>query len=162
MRTAGRSPGMLPPVKLPAFEYHRPATLAEAVEVMGGLDDAKVLAGGQSLLPVLALRIAAPSHLVDVGGIAELREVREHDGFVCIGAGVRQAQVPPEPQSWSECTRVGDDTGYPSPQQVIASTVPSWSVGLLLHLLLAAALVAGAIARTHAPTRRTAAGSRVA
>ena len=80
-------------MKLPAFEYHRPATLAEALDALGGHHDAKVLAGGQSLLPVLALRISAPAHLVDVGGLAELAAVSEHDGHLCIGAGVRQAEV---------------------------------------------------------------------
>jgi carbon-monoxide dehydrogenase medium subunit len=80
-------------VKLPAFEYHRPATLAEALDVLGGHGDAKVLAGGQSLLPVLALRISAPAHLVDIGGLAELATVSERDGQLCVGAGVRQAEV---------------------------------------------------------------------
>jgi carbon-monoxide dehydrogenase medium subunit len=82
-----------PAVKLPAFEYHRPSTLAEALDTLGGQDDAKVLAGGQSLLPVLALRISAPAHLVDIGGLAELAAVSERDGQLCIGAGVRQAEV---------------------------------------------------------------------
>jgi carbon-monoxide dehydrogenase medium subunit len=80
-------------VKLPAFEYHRPATLAEALDALGGYDDAKVLAGGQSLLPVLALRISSPACLVDIGGIVELAAVAERDGHLCIGAGVRQAEV---------------------------------------------------------------------
>ncbi len=59
------------------FDYVRPSTCAEAVAALQGSDDAKVLAGGQSLLPVLRLRLAAPELVVDLGGIAELRGVRK-------------------------------------------------------------------------------------
>lgn len=83
------------------------------------------------------------------------------DLFGMIKSGVRQAQLQPEPYSWSECMSfAGPD--YPSSREVIESTTPSWAVGLGLHVLLAGGLVAGAIARTHAPARRLAAGSRVA
>lgn len=63
-----------------AFEYHRAATVQDAVALLQQHGDgAKLLAGGHSLLPVLKLRLAEPSALVDIGGIAELRDVR-HDG----------------------------------------------------------------------------------
>jgi carbon-monoxide dehydrogenase medium subunit len=76
-------------LKLPPFEYH----LAESVEEAVGLlaewgDDAKVLAGGQSLVPLLAFRLARPAHLVDVNGLAELDYIRDGSG-VEIGATVR-------------------------------------------------------------------------
>ncbi len=56
------------------FDYVRPSSLAEAVQALaGGGDDAKVIAGGQSLLPLLRLRLAYPELLVDIGGLGELR-----------------------------------------------------------------------------------------
>jgi len=61
-----------------AFDYTAPATVDEAVRALAEAgEDAKVLAGGQSLLPVLRLRLAAPSLIVDLGGIPEIRGVRE-------------------------------------------------------------------------------------
>ncbi|AYF98422.1 ABC transporter permease [Protaetiibacter intestinalis] len=85
------------------------------------------------------------------------------DLFGSIKLAVRQAQLPPaEPQAWSECTDDYVDSDTPTARDIIDETVPSWAVGLALHLLLAGGLVAGAIARTHAPTRRLTAGSRVA
>ncbi|MFT4030456.1 MAG: hypothetical protein QM675_11330 [Protaetiibacter sp.] len=76
---------------------------------------------------------------------------------------MRQVQLPPDAgDGWSECEQFTEETDHPTPEEVIASTVPSWAVGLALHLLLAAGLLAGAISRTHAPARRLAAGSRIA
>jgi aerobic carbon-monoxide dehydrogenase medium subunit len=69
------------------FEYERPGSLAEAVRALaGGGDDAKVIAGGQSLLPLLRLRLAYPSLLVDIGGLGELRGVRDAGDALVIGA----------------------------------------------------------------------------
>lgn len=72
------------------FEYVRPASVDEAVRALSeGLsngEEVKVLAGGQSLLPVLRLRMAAPTLVVDLGGIAELRGVREDGGEIVVGA----------------------------------------------------------------------------
>ncbi|NUK40468.1 xanthine dehydrogenase family protein subunit M [Streptomyces lunaelactis] len=70
-----------------AFDYARPQTLDEAVRTLAdGGEDAKVLAGGQSLIPILRLRLAFPELLVDVGRIAELRGVREEADALVIGA----------------------------------------------------------------------------
>ncbi len=70
-----------------AFDYVKPASVADAVTALrGGGEDATILAGGQSLLPVLRLRLAAPSLLVDLGGIPELRGVREDGDRIAIGA----------------------------------------------------------------------------
>ncbi len=69
------------------FDYVRPSSVAEAVAALAqGGEDAKVLGGGQSLLPVLRLRLAAPSVLIDLGGIAELRGVRADGDRIAIGA----------------------------------------------------------------------------
>lgn len=69
------------------FDYVRPTTLDEAVRALSeGGEDVKVLGGGQSLLPVLRLRLAAPSLIVDLGGIAELRGIREDGDRIVVGA----------------------------------------------------------------------------
>ncbi|MFJ9539587.1 FAD binding domain-containing protein [Streptomyces sp. NPDC101225] len=71
----------------PAFDYTRPATVDEAVRTLADAgEEAKVLAGGQSLVPLMRLRLAFPELVVDVGRIAELRGVREDGGTLVIGA----------------------------------------------------------------------------
>lgn len=76
------------------FVYHRPADLDEALDVLSKVgDDGKVLAGGQSLVPLMSMRLAAPEHLVDINGLGDLGGVRVgHDG-VWVGAGVRHAEL---------------------------------------------------------------------
>ncbi len=82
----------------PTFDYHAPATLPEAVALLGRFgDEAKVLSGGQSLLPLLKLRLAQPAHLVDIGRIPGLDYVEEADGFLKIGALVREAALEASP-----------------------------------------------------------------
>ncbi len=69
------------------FDYVKPTSVAEAVSALQqGGDDAKIIAGGQSLLPVLRLRLAAPSLVIDLGGISELRGIREDGDRIAIGA----------------------------------------------------------------------------
>jgi carbon-monoxide dehydrogenase medium subunit len=69
------------------FDYVRPSSLADAVQALsGGGDDAKVIAGGQSLLPLLRLRLAYPELLVDIGGLGELTGVRDAGDALVIGA----------------------------------------------------------------------------
>lgn len=69
------------------FDYVKPSSIDDAVDALrSGGEDAKILAGGQSLLPVLRLRLAAPSVLIDLGGITELRGIREDGDRVVIGA----------------------------------------------------------------------------
>ncbi|MCU0896387.1 MAG: xanthine dehydrogenase family protein subunit M [Burkholderiales bacterium] len=71
----------------PSFDYHVPRTLPEALKLLGDLgDDAKILAGGHSLLPMMKLRFANPAHLIDINRIDELRGIREKDGRIRIGA----------------------------------------------------------------------------
>jgi aerobic carbon-monoxide dehydrogenase medium subunit len=69
------------------FDYVKPSSVADAITALTeGGEDAKILAGGQSLLPVLRLRLGAPSVLIDLGGIAELRGIREDGDRIVIGA----------------------------------------------------------------------------
>jgi carbon-monoxide dehydrogenase medium subunit len=78
-------------MKLPPVDYEAPKTVSEAVELLGEhLDQASVLAGGQSLIPLLALRLAHPAVLIDINGIAGLSGVSATDGRVAIGAMTRE------------------------------------------------------------------------
>jgi aerobic carbon-monoxide dehydrogenase medium subunit len=78
-------------MKLPPVEYEAPETVSEAVELLAEhLDEASVLAGGQSLIPLLALRLARPAVLVDINGIDELSAVSVTDGWVTVGAMTRE------------------------------------------------------------------------
>jgi aerobic carbon-monoxide dehydrogenase medium subunit len=79
------------PMKLPPVDYEAPKTVSEAVELLAEhLDQASVLAGGQSLIPLLALRLARPAVLIDINGIDELSGVSAGDGWVAIGAMTRE------------------------------------------------------------------------
>ena len=75
------------------FEYVRPRTADDAVAALTEAADPKVLAGGQSLIPLLSMRLAAPATLVDLNGVEELAYVRTDDDCVRIGAMARHAQV---------------------------------------------------------------------
>jgi len=81
-------------VKPPAFEYYRPAGLDQALALLAEHPDAKPLAGGQSLIPAMNFRLAAPAALVDLNGIAELSGItRRPDGGIRIGAMTRHRAV---------------------------------------------------------------------
>ena len=70
-----------------AFEYLRPTSLAEATRLLAANpDDAKILSGGHSLIPMMKLRLASPSVLIDIGRLDELRGIREEDGTIVLGA----------------------------------------------------------------------------
>ena len=78
-------------MKLPPVDYETPTTVAEAVQLLAQhADQASVLAGGQSLIPLLALRLARPAVLIDINGIAELSGVSAADGWLTIGAMTRE------------------------------------------------------------------------
>jgi carbon-monoxide dehydrogenase medium subunit len=77
-----------------AFEYHAPGSIAEATALLARLgEDAKVLSGGQSLIPMMKLRLASPAHLVDINGIPGLAGIREADGVLHIGALTRESEL---------------------------------------------------------------------
>jgi aerobic carbon-monoxide dehydrogenase medium subunit len=82
-----------------AFDYHAPTTVDEAVRLLGSSGDAdiKVLAGGQSLIPVMRLRLAAPETIVDLGRIDALRGIREDGDAIVIGAMTPHADVASDP-----------------------------------------------------------------
>jgi carbon-monoxide dehydrogenase medium subunit len=81
-------------MKLPPFEYACPTKLSEAVALLAGRDgDAKLLAGGQSLVPMLAFRLAAPALLVDLRKLPELRNIEVSDNGVVLGSMVRWCEI---------------------------------------------------------------------
>jgi aerobic carbon-monoxide dehydrogenase medium subunit len=80
-------------VKAPDFSYHDPRTLADLMGLLARLDDAKLLAGGQSLMPMLNLRLLAPEHVIDINRVSELAGIRIEGDMVEIGAMTRQADL---------------------------------------------------------------------
>jgi len=76
------------------FEYHRPATVADAVKLLADFgDEARPLAGGHSLVPMMKLRLATPGHLVDLHGVAGLKGIRRDGNTIVIGAMTTQAEL---------------------------------------------------------------------
>ena len=80
-------------MKPPPFAYHAPANVEEACSLLGSLEDAKVLAGGQSLVPLLNFRLARPAHIVDINRIPGLDRIYERDGGIAVHALARQSAV---------------------------------------------------------------------
>ena len=81
-------------MKAAAFAYHRPDTVAEAVQMLGEFgEDAKILAGGQSLVPMLAMRLTYFEHIIDISRVPELQNIELRDDQVLVGAGTPHALV---------------------------------------------------------------------
>ena len=77
-----------------AFDYHAPRSIGEATALLSKLgEDAKVLSGGQSLIPLMKLRLASPKHIVDINGIPGLAHLSESDGVLRIGALTRESDL---------------------------------------------------------------------
>ena len=75
------------------FEYHRAESVDDAIQALSGDHDAKLLAGGHSLLPLMRVRLARPSTLVDISRIEDLKYIKENGDVVAIGAGTRHHDV---------------------------------------------------------------------
>jgi aerobic carbon-monoxide dehydrogenase medium subunit len=96
---AGRAKDASRVMKLPPFEYACPTTLPEAVQLLASHDgEAKALAGGQSLVPMLAFRLAQPALLVDLRKLADLRGIRISQRGVTLGAMVRWREIEDDPR----------------------------------------------------------------
>lgn len=76
------------------FAYHRPTSVKEAVGLLGSLgDDARAIAGGHSLIPMMKLRLASPTHLIDLAGVTDLKGVREDGRDIIVGAMTTQHEL---------------------------------------------------------------------
>ena len=80
-------------MKAPVFGYLAPASVAEALQMLSVTDNARILAGGQSLMAMLNMRFAFPDWLIDVNRVAELSFIREEGSAIVIGAMTRQRDV---------------------------------------------------------------------
>jgi aerobic carbon-monoxide dehydrogenase medium subunit len=100
------------------FTYHRATSVDEAVRLLGDLDDARILAGGHSLLPAMKLRLSTPAALVDIGRIPGLDAIEEHGGGVRIGALARHADVASSELVRRLCPALSDAAGMIGDRQV--------------------------------------------
>ncbi len=101
------------------FEYERAESVEQAIELLGRFgEDAKLLAGGQSLLPLMKLRFARPSALVDLGRVAELRYVRDAGDRIAIGALTTHEEVHADPLLASDCPLLAQAAGEVGDPQV--------------------------------------------
>src|SRR4030088_1734844 len=80
-------------MKPPPFSYHYPKTVAETIELLGRLENAKLLAGGQSLMPMLNMRFVLPDHIIDPTLVQGLSYIRQNNGAIEIGAMTRQRDL---------------------------------------------------------------------
>jgi carbon-monoxide dehydrogenase medium subunit len=80
-------------MKPPPFSYHDPETIPEVVGLLRSLPNSRLLAGGQSLMPMLNMRLVLPDHLIDLNRVAGLSYIRERDGALEIGAMTRQREI---------------------------------------------------------------------
>lgn len=80
-------------MKPPRFEYYAPSALVDALDLMATLGNARILAGGQSLMPMLNFRVASPDHLVDLNEVRDLAYLREEGDTIAIGAMTRQREI---------------------------------------------------------------------
>jgi carbon-monoxide dehydrogenase medium subunit len=101
-----------------AFDYRRAGSVEEAVGLLGDEPDAKLLAGGHSLIPLLRLRFARPSLLVDIGGLDDLRYVREEGNRIAIGALTRYADLVASRLLAERCGLLADAVAHVGDPQV--------------------------------------------
>jgi carbon-monoxide dehydrogenase medium subunit len=100
-------------MKPPAFTYHRPASVAEAIRTLADVGaEGKVLAGGQSLVPMLNMRLTAPRHLVDINGLTELSYVDSENDAVRVGALTRHAQLARDAEAGRRVPVLTEAMGY--------------------------------------------------
>ena len=101
-----------------SFEYEKAESLAHALELLGSREDAKLLAGGHSLLPLMKLRLARPATLIDIGGISGLSGVRDGGDHVAIGALTRHNALNHDPIANEHCPIVAYAAGLVGDPQV--------------------------------------------
>ena len=92
----------------PEFDYYKASSVAEAIHLLGAHDGAKLIAGGQSLIPLLKLRFARPTALIDIGGIADLKSITVNQGAVRIGALATHWDIASSKEVEHACSMLGD------------------------------------------------------
>ena len=93
------------------FEYSKAGSVAEAIQVLQGDPDAKIIAGGHSLIPLMKLRLARPSRVVDIGGIADLRGISVDGGNIRIGALTTHQEVASSAEVQANCGILAEAAG---------------------------------------------------
>ncbi len=93
------------------FEYSKAGSVAEAIQILQGDPDAKLIAGGHSLIPLMKLRLARPSQVVDIGGIAELRGISIADGVISIGALTTHHEISTSADVQANCGILAEAAG---------------------------------------------------
>jgi carbon-monoxide dehydrogenase medium subunit len=104
-------------VKPAPFSYHCPRTLGEALHLLATLDNARILAGGQSLVPMLNFRLAAPDHVIDLGGIAVLAGIEETPEGLVVGAMTSQRLIERSPLVRRRCPLLSEAVSHVGHQQ---------------------------------------------
>lgn len=100
------------------FDYHRASTVQDAISLLQQHEDAKLLAGGHSLLPAMKLRLAQPANIVDIGRISELKGVTVSDGTVRVGALTTHANVAGSDEIRQNCSLLSEAAGQIGDPQV--------------------------------------------
>ena len=101
-----------------AFEYYAPTELSEALTLLSETDDAKILAGGQSLITLMKLKLTSPASLIDINRIKELNYIREESGALLIGALTRHDQLAKSALIRQRCLLLAEAAGVIADQQV--------------------------------------------
>jgi CO/xanthine dehydrogenase FAD-binding subunit len=147
-------------MKPATFDYVRPETLTQVCELLAGDEDARVIAGGQTLVPMLAMRLARPLRLIDILRLPELAGIRKEKDAVVVGATTRQAQAERDPvirASVPMLARVLPWVGHPPTRNrgtiggSIANADPSAEIPLVAMTLGAEIMLATAAGSTSMP-----------
>ncbi len=101
-----------------SFEYYAPSSLREALNLLSTTEDAKILAGGQSLITLMKLRLVAPTALIDINGITELGYIRQESGMIAVGALTRHDQLAQEIIIQEKCPLLAEAASVIADQQV--------------------------------------------
>jgi carbon-monoxide dehydrogenase medium subunit len=131
-------------MKAAQFEYYEPTTFEEAMELLGSLDDPTIIAGGQSLIPIMRFRLAVPEAVIDLNRIDSLDYLREEDGYLKIGALARHVDIEESPLihekygSFSDTAPLVADPQIRNRGTVVGSIAQSdpkgdWGTVLLAH-----------------------------
>jgi CO/xanthine dehydrogenase FAD-binding subunit len=106
-------------MKPPEFDYYAPQGLNEALGLLEKFaSDARILAGGQSLVPLMNMRLASPREIIDINKVAALDYIKEHDGFVCLGALTRHRTIERSPLVATYCPLLAQAVAFVGHTQV--------------------------------------------